>query len=210
MSEETGAFCYMAVKYYAVRVGKTPGIYNTWDECKEQVDGFPGAVYKSFKKIDDAFDYMKGDEASTGIKPEPGEMIAYVDGSYEHLLGAFSYGLVAFVGNEVIRDCAPYYDDPLADMRNVAGEIKGAEAAMKLAIERKCHTLQLYHDYEGIAKWPLGEWKTNKEGTKAYREFYDSIKPLLKVVFHKVTGHSGDTYNEEADKLAKRALENDL
>ena len=33
----------MASKYYAVRKGKTPGIYNSWSECKLQVDGFSGA-----------------------------------------------------------------------------------------------------------------------------------------------------------------------
>ena len=36
----------MAVKYYAVAVGKKPGIYTKWDECKAMVHGFPGAVYK--------------------------------------------------------------------------------------------------------------------------------------------------------------------
>ena len=29
----------MAKKYYAVRVGKVPGIYQTWDECKKNVHG---------------------------------------------------------------------------------------------------------------------------------------------------------------------------
>ena len=35
-------------KFYAVKEGKKPGIYHTWDECKEQVNGYSGAVYKSF------------------------------------------------------------------------------------------------------------------------------------------------------------------
>ena len=26
-------------KYYAVQVGKIPGIYGTWDECKAQTEG---------------------------------------------------------------------------------------------------------------------------------------------------------------------------
>ena len=38
---------YMAKKtYYAVKVGKNPGIYRTWEQTKEQVEGFSGAVYK--------------------------------------------------------------------------------------------------------------------------------------------------------------------
>ena len=36
----------MAKKYYAVRVGKVPGIYQTWDECKKNVHGFPAAEYR--------------------------------------------------------------------------------------------------------------------------------------------------------------------
>lgn len=40
-----------AEKYYIVWVGKTPGIYTTWEECKAQVQGFPKAKYKSYKGI---------------------------------------------------------------------------------------------------------------------------------------------------------------
>lgn len=48
----------MANKFYAVKVGKTPGIYNTWDECKANVDGYSGALYKSFKTVNEAYEYM--------------------------------------------------------------------------------------------------------------------------------------------------------
>ena len=36
----------MAGKFYAVKKGKVPGIYTSWDACKSMVHGFPGAVYK--------------------------------------------------------------------------------------------------------------------------------------------------------------------
>lgn len=32
--------------YYVVRKGLKPGLYNSWQECKEQVDGYSGAEYK--------------------------------------------------------------------------------------------------------------------------------------------------------------------
>ena len=64
----------------------------------------------------------------------------------------------------------------------------------------------LYFDYEGIEKWCVGVWKANKEGTIEYKKFYDSIKDKLHVEFIKVKAHSGDRYNEEADKLAKAAI----
>ena len=41
-------------KYYVVWQGKKPGIYNSWDECKEQVHGVVGAQYKSFDTIQEA------------------------------------------------------------------------------------------------------------------------------------------------------------
>ena len=33
------------MSYYAVQKGHHPGVYTTWDECKQQVSGFSGAVY---------------------------------------------------------------------------------------------------------------------------------------------------------------------
>ena len=38
------------MKYYAVKNGRKIGIFETWDECKAQVEGFSGAEYKSFTK----------------------------------------------------------------------------------------------------------------------------------------------------------------
>lgn len=41
-------------KYYVVWVGLKPGIYESWDECQEQVTGFEGAKYKSFTSKQEA------------------------------------------------------------------------------------------------------------------------------------------------------------
>jgi len=35
-------------KFYVVWKGRTTGIFNSWEECKAQVDGFEGAQYKGF------------------------------------------------------------------------------------------------------------------------------------------------------------------
>lgn len=48
----------VAKKYYVVKSGHTPGIYQTWEECKKQVDGFSGATYKSFTNLSDAEVFM--------------------------------------------------------------------------------------------------------------------------------------------------------
>ncbi|PIA12953.1 Rnase h protein 1.0, isoform c, confirmed by transcript evidence [Coemansia reversa NRRL 1564] len=43
-----------ADSYYAVRVGRRPGVYNTWEDCKHMTQGFPGAVFKKFKQSSEA------------------------------------------------------------------------------------------------------------------------------------------------------------
>ena len=91
-------------------------------------------------------------------------------------------------------------------MRNVAGEILGAELAMKKAVEMGIRKLSIYHDYQGISSWCQGDWKANKEGTKAYKAYFDSIRDEIEICFVKVKGHSGDKYNDKADELAKSAI----
>lgn len=38
-------------KFYVVWKGVKPGIYDSWDSCREQIMGFTGAVYKSFESL---------------------------------------------------------------------------------------------------------------------------------------------------------------
>lgn len=204
--------------YYAVRVGKTPGIYKTWEECKAQVIGYKGAIYKGFAEKQDAEDFLRGglsasstDAASDNdenpqVEPSVSEITAYVDGSFSSGK-SFGCGCIILKDGEIIAEISKAYEDEeLATMRNVAGEIKASELAMQYALDNGYTSLSIYHDYQGIASWCLGEWKTNKAGTVAYKQFYDDIKDKLKVHFIKVKGHSGDEYNEIADRLAKKAL----
>lgn len=52
-------------KFYAVRVGKTPGIYYSWAECLDQVRGFPKAVFKSFTTLTEADNFVKNEGGET-------------------------------------------------------------------------------------------------------------------------------------------------
>lgn len=48
-------------KYYVVWSGKQPGIYDTWEECEQQVKGQEGARYKSFPTREEAVTAFAGD-----------------------------------------------------------------------------------------------------------------------------------------------------
>jgi ribonuclease HI len=48
-------------KFYVVWLGKQPGIYEGWDDCKKQVTGFTGAKYKGFPTLELAKSAMNDD-----------------------------------------------------------------------------------------------------------------------------------------------------
>lgn len=42
------------IKYYVVWKGHKKGVYNSWEQCKIQINNFKGAKYKSFENLKDA------------------------------------------------------------------------------------------------------------------------------------------------------------
>lgn len=49
-------------KYYAVKIGIKPGIYETWAECEIQIKGVSGAKYKSFVTMAEAEKYIASED----------------------------------------------------------------------------------------------------------------------------------------------------
>ncbi len=52
----------MKNKYYTVWVGRQIGVFDSWDECRQQVEGFQGAKYKG---------YPTREQAEAAFKSEP-------------------------------------------------------------------------------------------------------------------------------------------
>ncbi len=200
----------MAKKYYAVKKGRTPGIYLTFEDCRAQVEQFSGAVYKGFDEITEAEQFLCGSEQELECNKLPvstnEHLIAYVDGSYDHSQRRYAYGCVLVFEGETIDLNGSDDREEYVEMRNVAGEIMGSQQAISWAQEHGYRKITIYYDYEGIEKWANGAWKTNKTGTKAYKEFIKKSREDIEISFCKVAAHTGDTYNEKADKLAKEAL----
>lgn len=213
----------MASKFYSVYKGKSgvPMILRSWEECKNEVIGFKGAIYKSFKTLDEAKEFLvvnsKGKKISDNLKDtnkvknesyiDENGLTIYVDGSFSLEKKNFSYGFVAINKGEIIfKDNGVGFDEKAIALRNVSGEVLGSMKAIEYAIEKGYSEVSIVFDYQGIESWALGTWKRNNDITKGYHEFIKEKSKLIKINFVKVKGHSGDKYNDLADELAKSAL----
>ena len=134
--------------------------------------------------------------------------VAYVDGSYEHSKRMYAFACIIIDPSNNIEAVISETGDEsdIISMRNVAGELKGAIAAMKYANEKGIDSITIYYDYSGIEKWCTGEWKTKKPFTTKYKAIYDLISKNVKISFAKVKAHSGDEFNEMVDKIAKNLI----
>lgn len=204
-------------KYYSVYKGKSgvPKILTSWEECKKEVIGYKGAVYKSFKTEKEAREFLelnlngniKENKEDDNLNLEEMGLVIYVDGSFSLEKGNYSYGFVAINnGEEVYKDCGVGNDEEAKALRNVAGEVLGSLKAVEYAINNGYKEVTIVHDYQGVASWALGAWKRNKSLTDNYHKVMQENMKKININFLKVKGHSGDKYNDIADKLAKQAL----
>jgi ribonuclease HI len=53
--------------FYAVAKGKNTGIFNTWEECKMNTQGYPGAVFKKFGSKEQAEEFISDKRGSVTI-----------------------------------------------------------------------------------------------------------------------------------------------
>ncbi|KAK3204324.1 hypothetical protein Dsin_018370 [Dipteronia sinensis] len=44
---------------YAVFKCRKTGVFNSWPDCHEQVDGFKGASYQKFNTVDEAYEAIR-------------------------------------------------------------------------------------------------------------------------------------------------------
>lgn len=201
-------------KVYAVRKGKKTGIFKTWDACKASVDGYPGAEYKSFLTEEEAEEYLAGADglpfdADTDRISEnrADQVVAYVDGSFNKELGKYAFGCVIIrPDGGIIRESGSGDKPESLELRNVTGEMLGAMYAVKWCEVNGYSAIKICYDYMGIEMWATGGWKANKNLTQKYAAFMRDCGRRIQISFQKIAAHTGDKYNEEADKLAKAAL----
>ena len=65
-------------KFYAVAIGRKPGIYHSWPACKKQVHRYGGARFKGFETEEECRRYIR-EIKGTSVQP----------GSFSYVFGVF-------------------------------------------------------------------------------------------------------------------------
>ena len=212
------------MKYYAVYKGKSviPKIYTSWDECKKEVIGFKGAIYKSFTTEKEAKEFISLNSQGRkleNIQDEESEsgLFIYVDGSFTVDKGNFSYGLVAVNDGKIIYEdnnmvIVEKWPGILVHADKNSGEPTLTDYVLSYLkgkgdyVPENYKEVTIAYDYQGIESWALGTWKRNNKITSEYNEYMQNKMKEINIIFKKIKGHSGHKYNDLADKLAKEAL----
>lgn len=204
----------MKKNFYAVVEGNPTGIFTSWDECKKAVNGYPNAIYKGFKTIDEAKDFLINRGTLPKTEPNGENTIhLYTDGSYNPETQIAGYAGVFVFQNEIVHTInGSIYD--INGSRNVAGEIKAVEESLKelltgaILFDEETNLI-IHHDYLGVGNWITNKWRTNTIETVTYKEtvsnIIDELPSSLNISFEHVKGHSGNKFNDKADELAKTA-----
>lgn len=132
------------------------------------------------------------------------EVDLWVDGSYMGSKKSGGWGFLAVRKNRIsVQMYGPIKNPSLLKYRNVSGEILATVFALNWAKDNGYSSVRVFHDYNGIKEWALGNWQRKNELTKSYYSWYQEISKEIKIRFVQVKGHSDLPYNDHADHLAK-------
>ncbi len=149
-------------KYYVVWRGRLTGIFESWEECKPQIDGYEGAQYKGYATREEAeaahkLNYWQAIKKSTDNRAQITDSLTSqysiqlpslsVDAACSGNPGVMEYrGVDTATGREVFR-MGPYPDGT-----NNVGEFLALVHGLSLLKKNGC-TLPIYSDSVSAIAW---------------------------------------------------------
>ena len=188
-------------KYYVVWAGNKPGIYGTWNDCRLQISGFQGAVYKSFDTMAEAEKAFRMSPSQfiginkkstkvkvspTGAKPDPDSLS--VDAACSGNPGDLEYRGVETASHREIFHMGPYPEGTV----NI-GEFLAIVHALALLVKTGVN-MPVYSDSKTAIKWV----KDKKANTKLAET--DNNKKLFELVRRAETWLKNNEYPFEVRK----------
>lgn len=147
-------------KWYVVWAGHNPGVYDTWNECRIQVEGVPGARYKSFSSQAAAYDAfaqgappaaMRTNKERTpmrrGLPAAVRVPSVCVDAACDMTTGVMEYRGVDTETGNVLFSMGPYHG-----ASNNIGEFLAIVHALSLLAQQRLAT-PIYSDSKTAMAW---------------------------------------------------------
>lgn len=170
-------------KFYVVWHGVTPGVYDTWDKAKAQIDGFEGALYKSFQAREEAekaynenpYIYIgkqaKAKPVSYKNNPSVIQNALSVDAACSGNPGLMEYrGVYLKTGEEV------FHQGPFEEGTNNIGEFLAIVHGLAL-LKQKQTDIPIYSDSANAIKWVKDKkCKTKLQRTPANMSLFYMIE----------------------------------
>lgn len=167
-------------KWYVVWKGREPGIYETWLECKQQIDGFEEARYKSFETQTQAVEayrsnpgnYIRNSRASSKHSISSSIILCSlaVDAACSGNPGKMEYrGVYTETGKEI------FHVGPLKQATNNIGEFLAIVHGLAL-LKKQNSDIPIYSDSVNAILWVKNKkCKTQLKPCKANEAVFDLI-----------------------------------
>ena len=184
--------------WYAVRVGHTPGVYESWPKAREQVQGFTGAVYKKFEtlakaqKFADVQPQNRHGRSGEEEQEEDGDgessaraVTVYTDGSF--MRGVAGYGLCYEADEEDPRNVSALL--PGSQQTNQRAELYAILTALYrhkktepsdstlLIVSDSTYSIQCCRDW--MERWMWYDWTSSRGGPVLNTDILFRLADLL-------------------------------
>jgi Predicted double-stranded RNA/RNA-DNA hybrid binding protein len=142
-------------KWYVVWKGTSPGIYESWEECKRQTAGFEKALYKSFNSFEKAreaynsepWNYIKKEKQNSFVSGEVISDSLSVDAACSGNPGVMEYrGVYTATGEEIFH--SPCFENGTNNIGEFLALVHGLAF-----LKQQNSILPIYTDSVNAIKW---------------------------------------------------------
>lgn len=173
-------------KFYVVWKGLKPGIYTSWEECKNQTQGFEGAAYKGFptfeeakKAYDSAANMIVGHRKPTSTGPKTGSGKAIVPSMSVDAACSGNPGIMEYRGVDTADKREIFRMGPFPVGTNNIGEFLALVHGLAL-MKKKGVNYPVYSDSLTARTWVRNKRvKTNLLREPATEELFQLIDRAL-------------------------------
>lgn len=164
-------------KVYAVRAGRKPGVYTDWNTCQEQIKGYRGAEFKSFKNPDDAKAYLEGKEVSTTPQsyiPSDNDTVTIITKGTTDIETGMPVGTIRMVQADGKMRQVSFKVSSHIEATYIA-ELCAVLMALSTAEKMGKTRADIYYTFDGVEKWAVGEWTPKSKEVLEYVKCFANI-----------------------------------